>query len=95
MDYIFGMSLKRTYAIFQTYEQECFTFPKSDVLPIHMALLNSMCLHDILCGSFVVIKFDIELVVLYFFENLPLLILKCFAHYLGLLLIDILACDML
>jgi len=29
-----------------------------------------MCLHDMLCGSLEVIKFDIELVVLYFFESL-------------------------
>jgi len=49
-----------------------------------------------LCGSLEVIKFDIELMVLYFFENLLfLLILKCFVRYLGLLLIAILACDML
>jgi len=60
-----------------------------------MALYNSMCLDDILCGSLGVIKFEIGLVVLYFFEYLLLLILKCFVHYLGLLLIDIYACDML
>ena len=55
-----------------------------------------MCLHDMLCGSLGVIKFDSELVVLYFFENLLfLLILKCFVHYLVLLLTIILACDML
>ena len=42
------------------------------------------------------IKFDIELMVSYFFENLLfLLILKCFVHYLELPLIVILACDML
>jgi len=42
------------------------------------------------------IKFDIKLVVLYFFENLLLiLILKCFARYLGLPLLTILACEML
>ena len=68
---------------------------QSEVLLVHMALLNSMCLYNMLCGSFKVIKFDIELVVLYFFENLLfLLILKCFVHYLGLSLIVILACDM-
>ena len=55
-----------------------------------------MCLHDMLCSSLGVIKFDIELVILYFFENLLFfLILKCFVHYLGLSLIVILACDML
>jgi len=49
-----------------------------------------------LCGSLGVIKFDIEIVVLYFFENLLfLLILKCFVHYLGLPLIVIVACDLL
>ena len=41
------------------------------------------------------IKFDIELVDLNFFENRVLLILKCSAHYLGLPLIDSLAYDML
>ena len=61
-----------------------------------MALLNLMRLHDMLCGSLGVIKFDIENVVLYFFEKVLLhLILKCFVHYLGLPLIDILAYDML
>ena len=61
-----------------------------------MALFNSLCLHDMLYGSLGVIKFDIELVVLYFFENLVLLlILKYFAHYLRLSLISILVCDML
>jgi len=41
-----------------------------------------------LYGSLGVIKFDIELVVLYFFENLLfLLILKCLLRYLGLPLI--------
>ena len=62
---------------------------------VHLALFNFMCLHDILYGSLEVIKFDIELMIMYFFKNLLLLILTCFAHYLGLLLIDILACDML
>jgi len=43
-----------------------------------------------------VFKFDGELVVMCFFENLlALLILKCIEHYLGLLLIAVLACDML
>ena len=61
-----------------------------------MTIINSMCLHDVLCSSLGVIKFDVELVVMYFFENIHLLMmLKCFAHYLELLLIDILACDML
>ena len=53
-----------------------------------------MYLHDVFCGSLGVIKFDIELVDLYFFENLLLLFLKSFVHYLGLPLIVILACDM-
>jgi len=63
-----------------------------------LALFNLMCLHDMLCGSLGVIKFNIELVVSSFFENLLilfLLVLKCIAHYLGLALIVILACDML
>ena len=72
------------------------TFPKSEVLPVHLALLNSMCLHHMLCGSLGVIKFDIKLVVLYVFKNLPLLLIwKCLARHLGLPLIAILACDML
>ena len=55
-----------------------------------------MCLHDMLCGSLGVIKLDVELVVMYFFENIHLLlILKFIVHYLGLPLIAILACDML
>jgi len=63
---------------------------------VHLALFNFMCLHDILYGSLEVIKFDIELVVIYFFENIHLLLfLKCFVHYLGLSLIDILACAIL
>jgi len=49
-----------------------------------MALLNSMRLHDMHYGSLGVIKFDMELVVFCFFENLLLLlILKCFVHYFG------------
>jgi len=49
-----------------------------------------------LCGSLGVIKFDTELVVSYFFENLILLlILEYFARYLGLSLIVTIACDML
>jgi len=69
---------------------------KSEVLPVHLALINSTCLHDMLCGSLGIIKFDIELVVLYFFQNLFLLIiLECLARYLGLLVNDILACDLL
>ena len=33
-----------------------------------MALLNSMCLHDVLCDSLGLAKFDIEFMVSYFFE---------------------------
>jgi len=55
-----------------------------------------MCLHNMLCGSLGVINFDVELGVLYLFENLLiLLILKCIAHYLVLPLIAIVACDIL
>ena len=55
-----------------------------------------MCLCDVVYGSLGVIKFDIELVVVSFFENFHLpVILKCIVHYLGLLLIDILASDAL
>ena len=61
-----------------------------------MALLNLMYLHDMLCGSLGGDQVDIEIVVLYFFENLLfLLILKCTVHYLGLPLIVVLAYDML
>ena len=49
-----------------------------------------MCLHDLLCGSLGVIKFEIELVVSYVFENIHLvLLLNCLARYLGLSLIGI------
>ena len=72
-----------------------FHISKSEVPPVHLALLNLMCLYDMLCGSLGVIKFDIKLVVLYFFENLFLLIFQCFAYYLRLVLIVILACDKL
>ena len=70
-------------------------FSLSEVLPVCLAVINSMCLHDVHCGSLGVIKFDIEFVVSYLFENLSLLILKCFTCYLGLPLIAILAYDML
>ena len=73
-----------------------FHISQCEVMPIYLALLNFMCLHDMLYGSLGVIKFDIELVVLYFLENLLLLlILKSFPHYFGLPLLAILACDML
>ena len=61
-----------------------------------MALLNFIRLHDVLCGSLGVIKFDIELVISYVFENIHLLpILNYFVHCLGLPLIVVLAYDML
>ena len=73
-----------------------FHISQGEVLLVHLALPNLICLHDMLCGSLGVIKFDVKLVVLYFFENLLfLLILKCFMHYLGLPLSAILARDML
>lgn len=71
-------------------------FPKSEVLSVHLALFDSMCLRNVLCGSLGMIKFDFELVVSYFFDNLLLfLILKCFLLYLAMPLIVTLACDML
>ena len=56
-----------------------------------------MCLHDMLCCSLGVINFDVECVVMYFFENIHLFcsILKCFMHYFGLSLIVIHARDVL
>ena len=54
-----------------------------------------MCLRDMLCNSLGGIKFDIELVVLSYFENMVLVILEWLARYLGLPLITIVACDML
>jgi len=52
---------------------------QSEVLLVHLALLNFMCLYDMHCGYLGVIKFNIELVVLYFFENLlPLRSFSCF-----------------
>jgi len=55
-----------------------------------------MCLCDVVYGSLGVIKFDIELVVVSFFENFHLpVILKCIVHYLGLSLIDIPPSDVL
>jgi len=44
-DCIFGMSLEWTHAIFQTHERECSTFPKSEALPVHLTLINSMSLY--------------------------------------------------
>jgi len=71
-------------------------FPKSDILLVHLALFNFMWLHDVFYGSLGLIKFDIKLVVSYFFKNLLLfLILKSFVHYSGLPLLAIFACDML
>jgi len=59
-----------------------FHIAQSEALPVHLAQINSMCLHAMLCGSLGVIKFNIKLVVLYFFEKLLfLLILTCFVHY--------------
>jgi len=67
-----------------------------EVLPVYVAPVSSICLHDMLCGFLGVIKFNIELIVPYFFENIHLpLIPKYFANYLELLLIGILARDML
>jgi len=56
-----------------------------------------MWLQDMLRGPLRVIKFDIELVVMYFFENLFLLflILKCIERYLGFPLIVVYAYNML
>jgi len=63
---------------------------------VHLTLFNSMCLRDVLCGSLGVMKFDIEFMVLYFFdEKLLLLILICFACDLELPLIVVFACDVL
>jgi len=71
-------------------------FLKSEVLSVHLALLNLTCLHDVLCGSLGVIKFAIELLIIYFFENIHLLlVLKCLVHYLQLPLINIFAYDRL
>jgi len=70
-------------------------FPKSDILLVHLALFNFMWLHDVFYGSLGLIKFDIKLVVSYFFKNLLFLILKCHTCYLGLPLIAILACNAL
>ena len=81
---------------FQIHDWESSTFPKSEVLPVYLALFNSMCSHDVLCCSLEVIEFDVELMILYFFENIHLLlILKCILHYLGLSLTDILTCAVL
>ena len=63
---------------------------QSEILLVCLVLFNSMCLHDMVCGSLGVIKFDIKLVVSYFFKNLLLLILKRIKRYLGLPLIGIL-----
>jgi len=69
---------------FQMHEWECSTFSKSVVRPIYLALFHSMCLRDVLFGSLGVIKFDVELTVVYIVESIHLLlILKCIAHYLG------------
>jgi len=41
-----------------------------------------MYLHDVFYGSLGMIKFDVELMVIYFFEKIHLfLILKCIMHY--------------
>ena len=63
---------------------------------IHLHLLNSMCLYDMLCSSLGMIKFDIASMVSYLFENIHfLLILKYLVHYLRLPLIAIFAYDLL
>ena len=94
--YIIGMSLKRTHIIFQTQEWEVFTFFKSEFLPVHLILLNSMCLYDLLCGSLELIKYDISFMVLHFFENIHLLlVLTYLVRYLELPLITIFSSDML
>jgi len=43
----------------QTHELESSIFPKSEVLSVHLALLNYMRLHGVLYSSYGVIKFDI------------------------------------
>jgi len=63
---------------------------------VHLALLNYVYLYNVLCDSLDVIKFDIRVVVSYFFKNIhPLLILKCLVYYLGLSLINAIASDVL
>jgi len=53
-------------------------------------------LHDVLYSFLGLIQFDFKHMVIYSFENIPLLLtLKRLVHYLGLPLIDILACDVL
>jgi len=95
VDCTFGMSLGLWY-ISNKWAGVVHISPKSQVLPARLALLNLISLHDMLCGSLGMVKFEIALVVLYFFKNvLFLLTLKCFVHYLGLPLIVILACGML
>ena len=47
---------------------------KGQVLLIYLSLINSLFLHDMLCGSLGVIKFDIELVAIYSIENIHLLL---------------------
>jgi len=46
-----------------------YTFFKSEVLLIHLVLLNSMCLHAIVCGTLRAIKFDIGFMVPYLCNN--------------------------
>jgi len=54
------------------------------------------CLNDVIFGYLGVIKFDIGFVFSFVFKNIHLLsMLKCLVHYLGLLVINILACDVL
>jgi len=68
------------------------TFFKSELLSVHLVLLNFMCLHDMLGGSLEPIKFDIEFMEPYAFSKiftLIFLILKCLVQYLGLSLIII------
>jgi len=70
-------------------------FFRSEVLLVHLIMLNFMCLHHVFCGSLGPTKFDIGFPVLDIFENIHLLlILKCHLHYLGLSFIANFACDM-
>ena len=64
-----------------------FTFPKSEVLQVYIALLNSMCLHNVFWDSLGATKLDIKFLVLSFFENIHLLLIsKCFITLCGVVM---------
>jgi len=96
VDCIFEMSLSEPMLLFKQMSGSIPHFPT--VRFYQFIWLYSIPCTCMMCSVvlFGVIKFDGKLMVIYYFRNIHLLLIsKCLLHYLGLSLIDILACDVL